>query len=335
MSLRQLSRAIGAATAAFALALAAGCGGGDDGDGGAGAAAATRVFPADNGDITIPVEPKRVVATGYAVPVLLEADAPLVGISSWKRGIPMMSAEDKARYDSLEKVAGETAAETNYEAVAAVKPDLIVIGVPKPVLADIDIARLESIAPVVAIGPTVPDAWRELSRRQADAAGRAASFQAAKDAYDKKAAELKAKYAAVLSGLRFGHVGGYGQIEPGTFHREFARSWGTNIATDVGVTYYGEVKKKGGGGLDHSEYPALEELPASLGDADAITYSLQADGTPSAAVRAVLDSALWKNLPAVKAGKAFAIRYTEAATYESAMMTLDAIDAALAPLLTR
>ena len=83
----------------------------------------------------------------------------------------MMTPEDLKTYESLEKIAGETAAETNYEAVAQAKPDLIVIGVPKPALGDIDLDRLKSIAPVVAIGPTTPDAWRDLSRL--DGGGRA------------------------------------------------------------------------------------------------------------------------------------------------------------------
>ncbi|MEU6072966.1 ABC transporter substrate-binding protein [Micromonospora sp. NPDC047074] len=334
MSVRQHWRLTVAA--AVALAALAGCG--SDGaesaatsDGGSG----TRVFAADNGEISIPADPKRVVATGYAVPALIEADAALVGISTWKRGLAMMSEQDRATYDGLPKVAGEAAAETNYEAVAAAKPDLIVIGVPQPALVDIDMKRLESIAPVVAIGPTVPDAWRELSRRQADAAGRTAHFQAAKEAYEKKAGELKAKYGDALAGLKFGHLGGYGDAAKGTFQREFAKAWGTNIAQDVGVTYYGEVKEKGGGGRDVSEYPAIEELPESLGEADAITYTVQPDGTPGESVKQVLDSALWKNLPAVKAGRVFPLQYTEAATYESALKALDSVDKALAPLLAR
>ncbi|MFI7302892.1 ABC transporter substrate-binding protein [Micromonospora aurantiaca] len=333
MSVRQHWRVI--AAAAVTLAVVTGCGS-DGGDSAAKSGdAATRVFAADNGEITIPVDPQRVVATGYAVPVLIEADAALVGISSWKRGLALMTEQDRATYDRLPKVAGEAAAETNYEAVAAAKPDLIVIGVPKPALGSIDMKRLESIAPVVAIGPTTPAAWRELSRRQADAAGRSTNFEAAKEAYDKRAAELKDKYGTALAGLKFGHVGSYGEIAKGTFHREFAGSWGTNIAQDVGVTYYGEVKEKGGGGLDVTEYPAIEELPTSLGEADAITYTLQPDGTPAEAVKQVLDSALWKNLPAVKAGRVFGLRYTEAATYESALRTLDSVDKAFAPLPAR
>ncbi|GAA2209559.1 hypothetical protein GCM10009850_050170 [Nonomuraea monospora] len=325
----QLRRAAGASV--LTLALVAGCGSAGSAEQPA-AAAATRVFTADNGQITIPADPKRVVATGYAVPALIEADAALVGISSWQRGLPLMSEEDRATYDRLEKVAGEAAAETNYEAIAKVKPDLIVIGVPAPVLADVDVERLKSIAPVVAIGPTIPSAWRELSQRQSDAASRAANFGEAKAAYEKKAAELAAKYKDALAGLKFGHVGAYGEVAKGTFQREFAGSWGTNIAQDVGVTYYGQVKVKGGGSKDVSEYPSIEELTASLGEADAITYSVQPDGTPNESVKYVLDSELWKNLPAVKAGKTFPIRYTEAATYSAAIKTLDAVDQALAPL---
>nr|BFE29337.1 iron-hydroxamate ABC transporter substrate-binding protein [Actinomadura rugatobispora] len=290
------------------------------------------MFEADNGRVTIPAAPKRIVATGYAVPVLIEADAPLAGISEWTRGVPMMTREDLATYQRLTKIAGNPADTTNYEAIAKVKPDLIIVGVPKPVLGDLDMKRLESIAPVAVVGPSLPSSWRELSRRQADAAGRAATFQQTKDAYEKRAAELKAKYAGVLGGLEFGHVGAYGEGQQGTFQREFAGSWGTNIATDAGVTYYGQVKKKGGGSRDVSEYPSIEEVPASLGEADAITYTVNADGSVPDPVKYVLDSKLWKNLPAVKAGKTFAVRYTEAATYTSALKTLDALDTALAPL---
>ncbi|ADD43443.1 ABC transporter substrate-binding protein [Stackebrandtia nassauensis] len=327
--MRKNWRLLGAVAIACAL-VTAGCGSsGDD------AAGKTRVVKADNGKITIPENPKRVVATGYAVPALIEADAPLVGISTWKRGVPMMSKSEKATYDKLDKVAGEAAAETNYEAIAEAKPDLIVIGVPKPVLADVDLKRLEEVAPVVAIGPTVPSAWRDLSQRQADAAGALKGFNAAKGDYEDKAKELSEKYGDVLPDVKLAHVGAYGEIDKGTFQREFDDSWGTNVANDIGATYYGEVKEKGGGSKDVSEYPSIEELPEALGDAEAITYSVGPDGEPLKSVKYVLGSKLWKNLPAVKAGKTFPIRYTEAATYGDALLALDALDESLAPLLKK
>ncbi|MFF3500904.1 ABC transporter substrate-binding protein [Streptomyces sp. NPDC003247] len=295
----------------------------------------TRVFTADNGKVTIPADPQRVVATGYAVPTLIEAGAPLVGISSWQRGEALMSDEDLATYKKLTKVAGEQAAETNYEAIAEAEPDLIVLGVPTPVLGDIDMERLKSIAPVVAVGPTVPSQWREVSRKHADAAGVLDDYDEVKAAYEAKAAELRKKYQAVLPQLKLGHVGAYGDTSKGTFQREFGGSWGTSVAQDIGAVYYGKVKKAGPGSQSVSEYPSIEELSDSLGEADAITYSVDPDGSVPESVQYVLDSKLWKNLPAVKKGMAFPIAYTEAATYGDALKTLDAIDTSFAPLLDR
>lgn len=324
-----LIRRLTALTTAAVLSLSLGaCGGGDSTDG---AESATEMitFSADNGDIEIPANPKRVVATGYAVPVLLEVDAPLVGISEWGRGVALMTEEDLATYQDTEKVMGETADTMNYDAVAKAEPDLIILGVPLPVLGDVNMERLESIAPVVVLGPSRPDDWKELGARQSEAAGATESYEENKNAYVARAAELEKKWADVLGGLEFGHVGAYGDITAGQFHREFAGSWGTNVAGDIGVNYYGEVADpSAGGSAEVTEYPSIEELPASLADADVITYSLQDDGAPVEAVQYVLDSPLWKNLPAVKDGKTIGIRYTEAATYESALQTLDAVDAA-------
>ncbi|WP_432103533.1 ABC transporter substrate-binding protein [Streptomyces sp. bgisy091] len=295
----------------------------------------TREFTVGKEKVSIPAHPERVVATGYAVPTLIESDAPLVGISSWKRGEPMMDTEEKATYDKLPKVAGELASETNYEAIAEAEPDLIILGVPIPVLGDIDMKRLKSIAPVVAVGPMVPSEWREVSRQHADAAGVLKNYEKSQGEYETKAAGLKTKYADALKGLKFGHVGSYGDTSKGTFQREFNGSWGTNAAQDVGADYVGKPKNPGPGSKSVSEYPSMEELPDSLGTSDVITYSVNADGSVPDAVQAVLDSKLWKNLPAVKNKQAFPIAFTEAATYGDAMKTLDAIDKSLAPLLNK
>lgn len=325
-----LRRALAGSAAVVLAATLSGCWADDD-DKADAKGGETRVIVDDTTEeVTIPESPERIVATGYAVPALLEVDAPLVGISEWSRGLNLMTDEDRDAYEELKKVAGENAASTNYDAIAELKPDLIIIGVPRPAIGDLNLDRLEQIAPVVQLGPSRPDKWKELNAKQADAAGVSASLEENKAAYEAKAAELSEKYADVLDGLEFGHVGGYGDVSAGNFQREFAGSWGTNIATDLGVSYYGEVKKAEGGSSDVSEYPAIEELPASLGDADVITYSVEDDGKPSAAVQYVLDSPLFKNLPAAKAGLTIPFKFTEAATYATAITTLEEIDKALA-----
>ncbi len=323
-------RRTAATLAAVSIGLAlTGCWAGD-GEKETASSEETITFTADNGKVEIPAEPERVVATGYAVPVLLEADAPLVGISAWGRGTALMTEEDLATYEATDKIMGETADSINYDAVAEADPDVIILGVPLPVLGDVNMERLEQVAPVVVLGPAVPDSWKELGSRQAEAAGVLGNYEEQKKAYYAKADELKAKWADTLEGTQFGAVGAYGDISAGSFHREFAGSWGTNIPTDIGVTYYGEVKDPSeGGSATVTEYPSIEELPKSLGEATHITYAVEDDGTPSEAVQYVLDSPLWKNLPAVKKGHAIALRHTEAATYTSAIKTLEALDAAL------
>lgn len=327
----RLTRRVVAAAALALTAGIAGCGVAGSGQ----AEGPTRQFKADNGTVEIPQDPKRVVATGYAVPTLIGADAPLVGISSWERGEPMMSKEDLKTYKDLPRVAGETAAETNYEAIAEQNPDLIVVGVPQPIFSEIDSERLESIAPVVAIGPNVPGEWKKVSHKQADAAGALERFDQVRSEYEKRAGELKRKYADVLPGLKLAHIGGYGEVENGNFQREFDDSWGTNVANDIGAKYYGKVSEKGKGSRSVSEYPSLEELPAAMREAEAITYTVNADGSVPEPVKYVLESNLWKNLPAVKKDMTFPVKYTEAATYSEAQQTLEALDKTFAPLLKK
>lgn len=323
-TLRRATAAFAAATLGLTLS---GCWAGDSQ---AETEGETRTFEADNGEVEIPTEPERVVATGYAVPVLLEADAPLVGISEWGRGTALMSDEDLATYEETEKIMGENADTINYDAVEKVDPDVIVMGVPLPVLGDVNMDRLEKIAPVVVLGPDRPDDWKELGAKQSDAAGATVAYEEKQESYETRAAELKEKYADVLDGLEFGHLGAYGDVSAGDFHREFAGSWGTNIAGDIGVTYYGQVKDPSeGGSAEVSEYPSIEEVPTSFGDADYITYTVDPDGSIAEPVKYVFDSPLWKNLPAVKAGHVIPIRYSEAATYESAEKALESIDKAL------
>ncbi|HEY9562882.1 MAG TPA: ABC transporter substrate-binding protein [Nocardioides sp.] len=324
-TLRRATAAAAAATLALALSS---CWAGESE---AEASGETVTFSADNGEVEIPKNPDRVIATGYAVPVLLEVDAPLVGISEWGRGTAMMSEEDLATYEKTEKIMGETADTMNYEAVEKVDPDVIILGVPLPVLGDVNMDRLEKIAPVVVLGPSLPDDWKKLGGRQADAAGVLTNFEEQKATYYAKADELKAKYAEVVEGLDFAHLGAYGDVGAGEFQREFGGSYGTHIVGDLGVTYYGKVKDASDGGAAQvSEYSSIEEVPETFADADYITYTLGTDGKISPEVQYVLDSKLWKNLPAVKAGHVIPVQFSEAATYESALITLDAIDKAFA-----
>src|SRR3546814_14824642 len=98
----------------------------------------------------------------------------------------------------------------NYEAVEKVDPDVIILGVPLPVLGDVNMDRLEKIAPVVVLGPSLPADWKKLGGRQADAPGVLTNFEEHKAPYYARADELKATHAEVVRGLDFALPAPYG-----------------------------------------------------------------------------------------------------------------------------
>jgi len=314
--------------AAVLTAGLAGCS--SDTDEGAGTEVALRSFEAQNGTIEIPVDPQRIVACGYAAFPLIQADANLAAVCEWTREIDNMDDETLAAYEALPKVAPDAAvAELDYEAVTAADPDLIIMGVPARAQEELDMAKLEALAPVVFLGPTDPGQWRELGEQYADAAGVSDNYGEFKAQYEARAAEISEKYADTLGGLSFAGLCSVCGIEPGEFFREYASSYTTNLFDDLGFDFPGEPADPED---VHGEYLSLERMPENLADADVIIYGVEADGSIPAEMQAVFDSPLWQNLPAVQAGNVLGIQHANAATYETALLALDSIDAGLEQL---
>lgn len=306
----------------------AGCGS-DSGDE-AESAAATRTFEAQNGAVEIPADPQRIVACGYATLPLIQAGADLAAVCEWTREIENMDEETLAAYEALPKVAPDgSVAALDYEAVTAARPDLIILGVPARAREELDMAKLEALAPVVFLGPTDPGQWRELGEQYADAAGVADAYGEFKQDYEARAAEISQAYAGTLGDLKFAGLCSACGIEPGEFFREYASSYTTNLFDDLGLEFPGEPADPED---VHGEYLSLEQMPANLADADVIVYGVDADGSVPPELQAVFDSPLWQNLPAVRAGNLVPVRHANAATYETALLALESIDTGLAAL---
>ena len=190
-------------------------------------------------------------------------------------------------------------------------------------------AKLEALAPVVFVGLTVPGEWRELGEQYADAANVSDSYGEFKEEYEARAAEIADKYAGSLGGLKFAGVCGVCGTEPGEFSREYASSYTTNLFDDLGLDFYGEPTDPE---EVHSEYLSVEQLSENLGEADVIVYGVEADGSLPPELEELFASPLWQDLPAVKAGNLVAVEHSSAATYETALLALDSIDAELAKL---
>ncbi|PYE18174.1 hypothetical protein DFR67_105319 [Williamsia limnetica] len=69
-----------------------------------------------------------------------------------------------------------------------------------------------------------------------------------------------------------------------------------------------------------------------LSDYDVIVYPTKPDGTTTPEVQAMLDSELFKSLPAVQAGRVLPVAYTDPFTYSSGQASLDSLEEQLAKL---
>ncbi|MBB3037937.1 ABC transporter substrate-binding protein [Hoyosella altamirensis] len=332
------ARRAGALAAASLLALGlAACG--NDGDGTSATADSadvaatsdsTRTFEAQNGSIEIPAEPQSIVACGYAVLPLIQAQANLSAVCEWTREIDSMAEETRAAYDALPKIAPDGAAQSiNYEAVAAAEPDLIIMGVPIRAKESLNMEALEALAPVVFLGPTTASDWRELGEQQTDAAGVAQNYGPFKETYDARATEIAEKYKDSLGSLKFAGVCDICGANAGEFVREYADSYTTNLFADLGADFPGQPDDDS---IEHAEYASYERIPELLGDADVIVYAVQEDGTVTEELEELMNSDLWQSLPAVQSGNLIPVRHGHAATYQTAVLALDSIEESLETL---
>ena len=332
MRKRSGARVLGAVALAGLTAFAAGCS--SDADPGenteTNATSQTRTFDTGTETVEIPADPQSIVACGYAVLPLIQSGANLSGVCEWSRELDNMSPEDLATYESLPKLATDgDVSSLNYEAVAEVDPDLIIMGVPAHAKESVNLDQLEAIAPVVFLGPTNPSQWRSLGEQYADIANVADEYGAFQAEYTARAEEIRAKYADSLGSLTFGGVCDLCGSDPGYFFREYGSSYTTNLFDDLGFEFPGTPVDPED---EHGEVVSLENLSTSLGSVDVIVYGVNADGTNSPELAALIASPAWQALPAVAAGNVIEVKHGNAATFETALLALDSIDEGLAAL---
>ncbi|MFE9248604.1 ABC transporter substrate-binding protein [Streptomyces sp. NPDC007088] len=293
-----------AATALAALltlaALATACGssgenGGDGSEKGGGAAGNASAGPAKDhvvdtamGPVHLPAHPRRVVVLDTA-----ELDSAITlgvtPVGSVKAG----AASDFLDYLPKSAVAGirnvGEIAGPDLEAVAALKPDLILTSEVR------DGARYEQLK---AIAPTVMTEstgypWKQNFRLHAQALGRTAEAKRVEAAYTDKVAKVRAAIggaeqaaATSVNVVRF--------VEGADIRLYGDRTYIGTILKDVGLGRPPIVAKA----KDGFSYDVSPER-IDLADADVIFHATYGDARKSKATQ-VLDSGLWKRLPAHK-----------------------------------
>ncbi|MFC6011284.1 ABC transporter substrate-binding protein [Nocardia lasii] len=312
LSLARIRPGARAVVAALAVAgLVAGCGGSDSGStDSTSAAPETRVVTGTAlGDVEVPGEPKRVIA-GWLVGTLL-VDNGITPVGMFDDLKLNASPTALAKVKDVPSVGGvETS--VNLEKIVELKPDLIVTMV-RPGMKGIDLDALKDIAPTVAIEINDPTGVWANYGKVAEVVGKGADAKQRLSDLDKTWAEIAIANKDKIAGI--GEVVyAEGSAQAGNFQIGTNKALSYERLTKSGLTYYTGADPNP---ARYNQQISLEDLPR-LASAKAIFFEADITGKPTARTQALLDSPVFKALPAVAAGNVFALRTPYAYTFEAA-----------------
>lgn len=331
MSLTRLSTAVIAGTAG--LALLAGCQEGT-GEAASSSSSETRtVTDATGAEVEVPANPEAVATLHYAATeTLMDLDAPPVAQGAYQE-----PAVPEEWVDELGDIPVAAQQEPDLEKLAEAEPDLIL----SPNVYDSEmIEQLEEIAPVYQFtlrGGERGD-WKQRVGEVADAVNKADELDELDDEFEARQKELADQYSDVTEGTTIGVAS--------SFEENSAYLWGSEnmlgtILTPLGfdwsadedamVEKYGNADQEGNksGKAEPEAQISLEVLDKSLSDADVIFVDSDLRGDYDKLTEALLDSAVFKDLPAVKAGHVYPIGKATIAGYADAEYGLDMAEQAI------
>jgi len=277
-------RAAAAALAAAALAAAvAGCGGDEAGADGGQTAPATRTVTHHMGVTEVPADPRRVVVldTGELDSAIALGVAPVGAVESLP-GEGLLDYLDD-RVEGVEIVG--TIEEPNLEAIAALRPDLILSSALRH---EAIYDRLSAIAPTV-FTETVGVVWKDNLMVHAQALGREERARELLAAYEERAAALGARYGddrPTVSVVRF---------LPGETRIYLKDTFIGTILQDAGLP-----RPPAQDVHEFALYPSGEQVGLMDGDVIFHSHYGPAEDTTEAAITG---GRLWQRLRAVRAGR--------------------------------
>lgn len=254
----------------------------------------TRTVRSAWGTAVVPASPQRIVSVigDIDLDALVALSAPVVGAGT--QGGTATDGFAPHLGDSLSGVTKLAWSDgTPYEAIAALKPDLIFA--PDQESAQ----KLAKVAPTVPRGSWIGTQWKQDFRYVAEVLGREAEADRLLAGYESRVAALRPRIAARVGvgatvaspQVSFDSAGVY--VDPGD-------AFSSAVLTELGLTLHPLAAGKTGEGETLS-FERLDEL-----DADILFWQVRQndDGTPNrAALKLVTGSPLWNRLPAVAAGR--------------------------------
>ncbi|WP_030610021.1 ABC transporter substrate-binding protein [Streptomyces sclerotialus] len=258
-------------------------------------ATGAHTVPTAMGDVQVPAAPKRVVVLDTA-----ELDSALTLGVQPVGATHADVASGFLAYLPKDKVAGikdvGTIGAPDMEAVAALKPDLILTS---KVRDGQRYEQLKKIAPTV-MTETTGYPWKQNFATHADALGKVEEGKKVAAAYEKHAAEVtEALGGADAAAKRTTNVVRF--VEGADTRVYGCQSYIGTLLDDIGTAPTDVVK-------DAKDGLMTEVGPEQITRADADTVFYSAYGSPEKSQESqVTGGALWKNMKAVKNGKAFRV----------------------------
>lgn len=284
-------------------------------------AGATRTFEGAFGPVEVPADPQRVVSTDFYTPwALLDVGFTVVGTVEATTG-GVLPAYQPA-YEAMTKVGAS--AQVDYEALAALEPDLILGTLVPDLPEDLD-DRLAAIAPTLLFeAAREPGTWQERAIRAADVIGRRTAAEELRTAYEQRATEMGTRYADVLGRTRFALVRGGAQ---GNALVDLPASWSGVVLDAVGARL-GSVAEGRPGVFEPLSF---EEL-GRLDDCDVVLHLVDTSGRVDGNTQRVLDQPTFQALRAAREGRVFPLPNYYVTHYVQADAVLDELDQVLAGL---
>ncbi|MHA6480867.1 iron-hydroxamate ABC transporter substrate-binding protein [Paenibacillus sp. strain BS8-2] len=234
-------------------------------------------------EVTIPAEPKRIIAS-YLEDYLVALDVTPVAQWSVPNGIQDYLQQDLADVPTI-------AFDLPYEAVLSFDPDLIITGTASTVEGG-KYDQYSQIAPTFTLGDEVNGDWRQALLKVGEVLGKSQQAQEVLDNYEKKATEAKATLQEKASGQS---AAALWLVANSFYVVSDTQSSGAVMYKELGLTVPATVKEISAGASASWNALSLEML-AKL-DADHI-FLINSDGDGAQ----MLKDPIWKNIPAVKNG---------------------------------
>nr|WP_276511191.1 ABC transporter substrate-binding protein [Kineosphaera limosa] len=235
--------------------------------------------------------------------------------------------EEYAKVKDLPIILGKDG--PDLERIVALKPDLMIGFVRGGKTAELSAdakaqwTKLNAIAPTVLIRSDGSAQTKDATLTMSEVLGDGEQAQAAKKAYEEKAAELKKTYADVLANNVFAPLDYYEEVNVYS-----PISWPGDTLLDAGAKLTSVSANER---TENATFLSAEQL-GKISDATVVLYDETVDGQPAEGAAELAKLPTYTALPAVKAGHSYGLRYFFADRYETALKSLESLEATLKKL---